>query len=212
MATNNDIIEHTREEIKQIRAPQHNVHELLLSRWSPRFYSGEKITQKEWETIVTAGMTAPSSANNQPQRVFYAFRETPQWQPLFDLLMEGNQAWVKNAALLALIVSKGLTPSGKPYITHSFDTGSFFYGMLLQGASMRIYGHGMAGFDYEGAKKQYQIPDNYRVEAMVCFGRLGKKEPELSDQLEERERQISARRPLQDIAFTDPNVFTTKLT
>src|SRR5512140_1645767 len=36
--------------------------------------------------------------------------------------------------------------------------------------------HGMEGFDYDRARKELRIPDEFQVEAMAAVGRLGPKE------------------------------------
>jgi len=46
--------------------------------------------------------------------------------------------------------------------------------------------HGMQGFDYARAQKDLQIPEDFRVEAMIAVGRPGPKEM-LSSRLQERE-------------------------
>src|ERR1044072_7624390 len=98
---------------------------LSLDRWSPRALSGESVTDEELMTLFEAARWAPSSYNNQPWRILYARRETEQWPVFFNLLVEGNQAWAKDAAALLLFISQeNFDLNGKHYPTHSFDTGA----------------------------------------------------------------------------------------
>jgi nitroreductase len=59
--------------------------------------------------------------------------------------------------------------------------------------------HGMQGFDYEKARKDLEIPDNFDVLAMIAIGRRAPRE-DLPPQLQEREYP-SDRKPLKDIVM-----------
>jgi nitroreductase len=153
---------------------QNPVDELFLDRWSPRAMSGEGVTDEELMTLFEAARWAPSSYNNQPWRILYARRETGQWPAFFSLLVEGNQAWAKDAAALLLFVSKETFDfNGKPYPTHSFDTGAAWENLALQATMLGLVTHGMQGFDYERARSELNIPEGFRVEAMIAVGRPG---------------------------------------
>lgn len=183
-----------------VRGPQaqHRVDELFLDRWSPRAMSGEALTEEELMTLFEAARWAPSSYNNQPWRILYARRETRQWPAFFGLLVEGNQAWAKDAGALLLFVSKETFDfNGKPYPTHSFDTGAAWENLALQATMLGLVTHGMQGFDYERARTELNIPEGFRVEAMIAVGRPG--DPAgLPERLREREAP-SGRKPLNEI-------------
>ena len=177
---------------------QHPVDELFLDRWSPRAMSGEGVTDEELMTLFEAARWAPSSYNNQPWRILYARRETEQWPVFFGLLVEGNRAWAKAAAALLLFVSKETFDfNGKPYPTHSFDTGAAWENLALQATMLGLVTHGMQGFDYERARSELNIPEGFRVEAMIAVGRPG--DPaQLPESLREREGP-SGRKALSEI-------------
>ncbi|HIG92691.1 MAG: nitroreductase [archaeon GW2011_AR9] len=178
------------------RKVDYPVDKLFPNRWSPRALSGEPITDEELFTLFEAARWAPSSYNNQPWRFIYAKRDTPSWEKLFSLLGEFNQSWVRNAAVLLVIVSKKtFDHNGSPSKTHSFDTGAAWENLALQASLMGLAAHGMEGFDYDRAKKELHIPDGYQVEAMAAMGKLGKKE-DLPAALQERE-QPSDRKPIE---------------
>ena len=179
----------------EARRAEHPVDEIFLDRWSPRAMSGEAVTEEELMTLFEAARWAPSSYNNQPWRILYARRGTPHWQTFFDLLVPGNQAWAKDAAVLLLFASKETFDfNGKPYPTHSFDTGAAWENLALQGALKGLVVHGMQGFDYERARTELRIPEGFRVEAMAAVGRPGDPS-KLPESLRERE-QPSDRKPL----------------
>lgn len=182
------------------RKPEYPIHKLFTDRWSPRAMSGEPITDEELMTLFEAARWAPSSYNNQPWRFIYAKRDTPHWDHLFDLMGEFNQSWTKNAAVLVVVIShKVFEYDGKPARTHSFDAGAAWENLALQGTLMGLVVHGMQGFDYDKAAKGLNIPDDYKVEAMIAIGRPGKKQ-DLSEELQKRE-EPSDRKPVSEFVF-----------
>ena len=169
-------------------------------RWSPRAMTGEEISDEILFGLFEAARWAPSSYNNQPWRFIYAKRNTPEWDTLFDLLVDFNKSWVKNAAVIVVTLSKNtFDKNGKPCRTHSFDTGAAWISMAIQGSSQGLVVHGMEGFDYEKAKKNLGIPDDHTVEMMAAIGKKAPKES-LSEDLCKME-EPSGRRPLEEIVM-----------
>ena len=181
------------------RKPDHPIDPLFLDRWSPRAMSGAAIAQAELMILLEAARWAPSSFNNQPWRILYAHRDTPQWSLFFDLLVDANKAWAGKAGALLLFVSKTtFDHNGKPSVTHSFDCGAAWANFALQGCRLGLVVHGMQGFNYDQAQTDLKIPDGYKVEAMVAVGQPG--DPaELPEKLREKEAPNS-RRPLSQTA------------
>jgi nitroreductase len=179
----------------EVRKAAHPIDNLFLDRWSPRAMTGEPIAQEDLMSLFEAARWAPSSYNNQPWRMLYARKDTEQWPLFFDLLVEFNQSWAKNAGALVLFISKTtFDKNGEPSVTHSFDTGSAWENLALQGWLKGLVVHGMQGFDYARARSELNIPEAYKVEAMIAIGK-----PTDSDSLppELREREgPSDRRPL----------------
>lgn len=185
---------------KTNRKPAYNIVDLIVDRWSPRAMSGASITDDELMTLFEAARWAPSSFNGQPWRFIYAKRDTPAWNSIYDLMVQANKDWAKNAAVLIVIVSRNtFTYNNKPSRTHSFDTGSAWENLALQGSAMGLVVHGMEGFDYDKAKEVLRIPDGYTVEAMCAIGHPGKKE-DLPAKMQEAEKP-SDRKPLTEFAF-----------
>ena len=187
-------------DVDAYRRPVPAVEPLIYRRWSPRAMSGEAIAQDELEALFDAARWAPSCFNEQPWRFLFARRDTPHWNSFFDLMMEGNQRWARNAAVLIVAVSRRFFErNDSPSHTHSFDSGAAWQCLALQGSALGLVVHGMAGFDYEAARNKLAIPDHFRVEAMIAVGRPGRIE-DLDESLRERELP-SGRRPVNQIAF-----------
>ena len=186
-------------EIAESRKANYDINPLILSRWSPRAMPGEEITEDELMALFEAARWAPSSYNNQPWRFIYARRGTAHWEKIFSLLVDFNKSWAKNAAALVVVISKKTFDNGKPSVTHSFDSGSAWQNLALEAVSRNLVAHGMEGFDYEKARTELGIPDDYAVEAMIAIGKRGKKEA-MPKELQEMENP-SGRKQLNEIAM-----------
>lgn len=188
------------------RKADYPIDQLFLDRWSPRAMSGEKISQAELMVLFEAARWAPSSYNNQPWRILYAGRDSEHWQLFFDLLVEFNQTWVKNAAALLVFVSKTtFDMNGQSSITHSFDTGAAWGNLALQGWLKGLVVHGMQGFDFDRARTALNIPEGFRVEAMAAVGKPADASV-LPEKLREREAP-SDRRKLEQTICEGPFCF-----
>lgn len=185
---------------KTSRRATYPVLDLIIDRWSPRAMSGESVSREELMSLFEAARWAPSAYNNQPWRFIYATRDGKDWHRFLDLLVPANRAWADKAGALIVIVSHTLFDyNQKPSKTHSFDTGSVWENLALQGSAMGLVIYAMEGFDYDRARTELTIPESFAVEAMVAVGKPGS-----PDELPERDRGSetpSDRKPLSEIAF-----------
>ena len=171
----------------EVRHADFPIERMLLDRWSPRAMSGEEISRDELMRLFEAARWAPSSFNAQQWRALYAHRDTEHWELFLNLLGEGNKTWAKSAAVLVVFISRTkFEHNEKPSRTHSYDTGAAWENFALQGFQQNLVVHGMEGFDYERARKDLRIPEEFQVEAMAAVGRPGSKEL-LPEKLRERE-------------------------
>jgi nitroreductase len=158
------------------RTADHDIDPIFLHRWSPRAFTGEAMPQDVLMSLFEAARWAPSAINIQPWRFVYAHRGTPEWDPLFDALMDMNQAWVVNASVLAYAISDrfrrkpGAEPS--PNRSHSFDTGAAWAYLALQAQHLGWAAHGMGGFHVDKAHAATGADEaDYRIEAAIAIGR-----------------------------------------
>ena len=187
----------------EIRKADFPIQPLLLDRWSPRAMSGEPISREELMRLFEAARWAPSSFNAQQWRALYAHRDTEHWPVFFNLLVEANKVWAKNAAVLVVFISrKTFDHDNEPSVTHSYDTGAAWENFALQGFRQNLVVHGMEGFDYERARFDLRIPDEFQIEAMAAVGRPGPKEL-LPERLQKRESP-NDRRKVRESIFEGP--------
>jgi nitroreductase len=187
----------------EIRNADYPIEQFLLDRWSPRAMSGEEISRDELMRLFEAARWAPSSFNAQQWRALYARRGTEHWQAFFELLVDANKVWAKNAAVLVVFISrKDFDYNDEPSVTHSYDCGAAWENFALQGFHQGLVVHGMEGFDYDRARKELRIPDEFQVEAMAAVGKPGPKEW-LPEKLQGRESP-NDRRKLSESIFEGP--------
>jgi nitroreductase len=101
--------------------------------------------------------------------------------------MDANKVWCERAALLCVVAAhKVFERNGEPNPVHVFDSGLAFENLALQGTAMGLVVHGMAGFDFDKARKDLGIPEDYAVCAMFAVGKPGDPN-ELPPEVRERE-------------------------
>lgn len=181
-----------------MRESKFPIHPLFLDRWSPRAMSGEEIEETLLMSLFEAARWAPSSYNAQPWRFIFARKNTSQFQTMFNALVEFNQSWCKNAAVLCVMISRTkFEKNEKPSRTHSFDCGAAWENLALQGSLKGLVVHGMQGFDYEIIRKKLSIPDLYQIEAMCAIGKPG--DPEDLPEEAKKKEFPSTRKPIEEI-------------
>jgi len=163
------------------RRPEYPIHPLFINRWSPRAFTNEAIPEAALLTLLEAARWAPSSYNAQPWRFIYALRDTEDWQPIFDALVEFNQGWAKRAAALVVVASAreseradGAGRESNPW--HSFDAGAAWASLAFQATLSGLAAHAMAGFDPDRLRQATGLPEGYAIEAVVAVGRRDDKD------------------------------------
>jgi nitroreductase len=185
-------------DVQQNRITEYSINEILVSRWSPRSFVPYDMPDKELFSLFESARWAPSSSNSQPWRFVYAKRNSDQWNDFFNLLIDFNKQWCKDASALVVVLSKN-EHNGKPSLTHQFDTGAAWENLAIQAVSQGLATHAMAGFDYEKARQVLGVPKDFDVMAMIAIGKRGPKE-KLPQDLQARETP-NTRIPLSDIVM-----------
>lgn len=182
------------------RQAQYPVEKNIISRWSPRSFTGDTVSKKELMSLFEAARWAPSSNNKQPWRFVFALQDTHGWQRILDTLVSANQAWAIDAGALIVALSKA-KENGKEIKTHSLDTGSAVQNLALQAHAMGLATHAMGGFNREALTEAIKVPEDYVIEAVYAVGKQGPKN-KLSQPLQDREVP-SDRKPFSEFVFED---------
>ena len=161
--------------------------------------SGQSVTDEELLTLFEAARWAPSTYNEQEWRFLYARRDSSYWPLFFGLLVDANQAWCNNAAVLVVVLArKRFSKNNKPNPVHLFDAGCASENLALQASMMGLVSHGMAGFDFDEARTTLNVPEVFDVAAMFAIGHPG--DPDnLPDELRKRETPSGRRAVMESI-------------
>ena len=184
-------------DVKNYRDTKYGVDEMFTNRWSPRSFSNKEVENEKLLSLFEAAHWAPSANNFQPWRFIVA--QTADERAVFHAFInEFNLVWCGTAPVLTLILSK-TNKDGKIVRSHSFDTGAAWANLALQANKQGLVTHAMGGFDHDKAREVLEIPEDYRIEALVAIGYQGEKE-NLPAQLQERE-QPNTREDLEGFIF-----------
>lgn len=182
-----------------IRKSDYPISHVFLDRWSPRAMSGEDLSDEELFTLFEAARWAPSSSNIQPWRFIYAKKGSENWSKFFGVLGEFNQLWCKNASVLVCLISKKTDNDGKVNRNHMSDAGAAWENLALQGSMNGFVVHGMAGFDVEKARSEFNVLEDYEVVHMFAIGKPGKLS-QIPDRMQKSEHP-SSRNPITSFIF-----------
>lgn len=169
---------------------------MILARRSLREMNGQPVKDEELMSLFEAARWSPSHYNTQGWRFVYSKRDSKSWNDYLDALVPGNRKWAKDAGVLIVVLSKKFsTYKGKKeeVHSHSFDAGSAWMAMALEGTARNLVVHAMGGFDHKKAAKMIGLnSSDYRIEAMIAVGNRAKNgAPEKTTQRNEIEKFIS---------------------
>lgn len=177
------------------------LHPIIAARWSPRALdpAGE-VGERSLRALLEAARWAPSYGNTQPARYLVGRRGDDTYARIFALLNRGNQAWAGAAAVLLLACAVTVNEKG-PLPHAEYGVGLASENLVLQAVAEGLVAHQMGGFNAEGARLVFSLPDDVRPLAVIAVGTLGS-----PDQLDEdrRARELAPRHrlPLTEIAFS----------
>lgn len=157
---------------------EHPVSDLIQNRRSTRVFRNEPVSDEKIFSLFEATRWAPSSVNEQPWLYLYATpSQTELWQKMMEPLSEGNQAWVKDAPLLILSLSrKTFSRNGVPNFYAMYDLGGANALLAVQAVDLGLQVRQMAGFDREMARKNLNIPDEFELGVFIAVGYPGNPE------------------------------------
>lgn len=184
-------------------APDHDVLDLFRERWSPRAFADQRVEPEKIRRMLEAARWTMSSYNEQPWRYVVASRhDDPEaYERLLDCLIDGNQAWAKNAPVLMMSFYKEtFSGSERPNRCAPHDVGAASAALTFQATAMDLYVHQMAGIHKDLARETYDVPDDFEPMAGLAVGYLG--DPQmLSDDKRTAEQSPRSRRSLDEFVF-----------
>lgn len=154
------------------RNPDAEIDSMFIDRWSPRAFTHIPLSANQINSLFEAARWSPSCYNEQPWLFIYAAREADR-KRFLAALVEGNQAWVKNASLIIFLLCKRhFLHNGKENRHAAFDAGAAWMALALQARKLGLHAHAMAGFSRDKAYEILHIPTaEYDIMAAIAVGR-----------------------------------------
>jgi nitroreductase len=69
----------------------HEIHDLIKNRWSPRTFSDQPVSQKELQVLFEAGRWAPSSSNLQPWNIVWGIKGSEAYDRIKNSIKNGQR-------------------------------------------------------------------------------------------------------------------------
>lgn len=153
-----------------------SVAQVLAKRYSGySFDKSKSVSQDQLLCILKAAQSAPSSYNDQPWNFIVCDKLTnpDAYNCALNGLVEFNQKWACKAPVLIICVANINSHNQEFNYWAQYDTGAATFGMMLQATSLGLMAHQMGGFDEAVLKKDFNIPDGYRVMSVMAIGYTG---------------------------------------
>jgi nitroreductase len=189
-------------QLKQAATDEEVLH-VVRKRWSPRSFSDREVSTADLRKVFEAARWAPSSFNEQPWRYLVGMRNSETYKKIAAALGEFNQAWALSAPVLILgAASKRFSHNHAENVYGYYDLGAASGFMTLQAAALGLHTHQMAGFDHDGARKAFQIPEDYVLGSVMALGYQGEPSALNREKMLDQETTPRSRKPLNEIVFS----------
>jgi nitroreductase len=189
----------------KLARPDHEVHELIRRRWSPRAFDSDRpVSRDDLLKLFEAARWTPSSFNQQPWHFVVTDRtRTPDaFAALLGSLTGRNPDWAGSAPLLVLVVVRGTGEGSTDNDPHAwYDTGQAVANLTLQATAEGLSIRQMQGFDPELARTACQVPAGYMPAVVMAIGYAGDPQALSMEKHRAAEQQPRARRPLASFVF-----------
>ena len=177
------------------------INPLLAARWSPRAFDASAVLAPEQVTaLLEAARWAATWGDRQPVRFVVGVRGDETFTTIGELLKRGNSYAKSAGALILVCIDEG--PDEKTARYAAVDAGAAIAQLTVEAISRGLVAHPMAGFDADGARTVFGLPDEARPVAVVAVGSLGDYAT-VDPAVLERDARGRRRLPLSEIAFAD---------
>lgn len=177
------------------------IHPHLAERWSPRAFDPDAaLTTDQLTALLEAARWAATWGRRQPVRFVVGRRDDPTFAALAGVLKRGNSYAHSAGALILVCADEG--PDEKTARYSGVDAGAAMANLSIQAVSMGLHAHPMAGFNVDGAREAFGIPDGMRPLMVIAVGSLGDYAT-VPDEIAERDALPRHRLALDEIAYAD---------
>jgi nitroreductase len=183
-------------------ATDYPINQLLAERWSPYAFDSRPVPESDLHSLFEAARWAPSSYNEQPWSFIVATKQdSVEFARLLSCLVEGNQAWAKDAPVLALgLVRLTFSRNNQPNRAAVHDLGLAAGNLVAEATARGLCVHQMIGIVPEKAREACQIPEHSEAWTALAIGYQGDSS-KLPDALKQRDLSPRQRKPLSEFVF-----------
>lgn len=175
------------------------INPVLAARWSPRaFDASAALTREQITALLEAARWAATWGDRQPVRFVVGIRGDETFTELGEHLKRGNSYAKDASALILVCIDEG--PDEKTARYAAVDAGAAIAQLTVEAFSRGLVAHPMAGFDAEGARSAFGVPQGVRPVAVVAVGSLGDYAA-VDAAVIERDGRGRRRLPLAEVAF-----------
>ncbi len=180
----------------QTRVP---IHPDIAARWSPRMFDGDAVLEADdVVAVLEAARWAATWGHRQPVRFLVGLRGDETFGKISELLKRGNSYAKAAGALVLVCADEGEDERTARYA--AVDTGAAIAQLTMEAVSRGLIAHPMAGFNADGAREAFGIPEGVQPIAVVAVGSLGDYD-NAPPEIVERDAQGRHRMPLDEVAF-----------
>jgi nitroreductase len=180
----------------------HPIHDLISTRWSPYAFADRPVSREDLLSLFEAARWAPSSYNEQPWSYIVATKENPaEFTRLLSCLVEGNQAWAKNAPVLAVGCSSlNFSRNNQPNAAALHDLGLASASLLVEATARGLAIHQMIGILPDRVRELYQVPQGVQPLTGLAIGYVADPSA-VPESLRPRDQARRPRKPLAQFVF-----------
>ena len=176
------------------------IHPPIAQRWSPRaFDPAATVTPEQVAALLEAARWAATWGRRQPARFVVGLRADETFDSLAGLLSRGNSYAMAASALILVCADEGEDSNTALY--SAVDAGAAEANLLIEATARGLITHPMAGFDADGARSAFAIPEAVRPLMVIAVGSLDDYAT-LAPEIAERDAAPRSRAPLPEVAFT----------
>ena len=178
------------------------IHPDIAARWSPRaFDPGAELPDDELIALLESARWAPTWGHRQPVRFIVGRRGDDAFLRISGLLKRGNSYAHAASALILLCADEG--PDERTALYSGVDAGAAMANLVIEAVSRGLIAHPMAGFDADGAREAFVLPDGVRPIMVIAVGTLGDY-TDVAPEIAERDGRKRERLPLDEVVLNWP--------
>lgn len=187
------------------------IHPPIAARWSPRAFDPDAVvTSEQLTALLEAARWAATWGHRQPVRFVVGLRgdrragaERPgnpagAFTTIAGLLRRGNSYAHTAGALILVCADQG--EDDRTALYSAVDAGAAIANLSVEAVAQGLIVHPMAGFDVDGARAAFELPEGVRPLAVVAVGSQGDY-AQVTPEIAERDGRPRERLPLDQIVL-----------